>query len=525
MTRRSTLSLWAIVLLAPAALASGAGGFQSPPGIQGPPGIPAPVGIGARGTVLPGQRQSAPVLGTPPVVPPMPPTSEPARVAPVPAIVEPPAVDKQTLPKPAEGTAPSDTAPPPAATAPAQLPAENPFEAYSKQLKSPNFVPPAGAFDPGMMGGPANLLPAPAPITPGFNLGKLHRGGCHGNTFPAGVPCLSGKCCTAESCGGGDCGSCAAGCAGGCGGDPYWFGAVGGLVMGRTAPNSVWISDQLSDPSNRLMSTANAAAPWTGGWEASVGRVVPGRGGMQFTYWGLAPMSAFDSVRLPGDLGTPIDFCELEIAGECAGDFFDDAQEHRIWRRDEINNLELNFFGAGAGPCNFTWLAGVRYFRFRDQLIWGAVQNGFEFGDNGGIDEAYLDIATANNLIGGQLGAWANCPLGERLGVFVFPRVGLFANAVNQRYRLYRGDGVYSFDYFSNKTVGALIAQLDVGISYVITPRWSTYLGYRVLAASGVGLADNQIPATMIDSPSLAAISTNGNLILQGATAGLIFQF
>lgn len=530
---RRTLSLSAIVLLNPVAV-------WALPGLRTAPSVQIPVGIESRGTTLPGQRLSAPIFGYPPPVGvqlnsnAQAPIAAPAASPAAPPSVEPDTTVDLPEPKPlADVPQPKPIAdvPDPSPSPALSRPVENPFDTYSKELKARSYVPESLPLVPDLMEAPASLMASPTPVTPGFNLGTLHRG-CDANPFPAGIPGMPGAGCPppCKRCGpGGSCGSSANGCPACAPPEPYWFGAVGALYMGRTSPNQVWLSQQRSDPSNRLMSGADAAVPWTAGWEASIGRILPGRGGVQLTYWGLAPTSAFASVRLPGDLGTPINFCNFDIGGICAGDFFDMVDEHRVWRRNEVNNVELNFFSGSysspIGACQISWLAGVRYFRFRDQLIFGAVEEGFEFGDNGGADEAYVNVATNNNLIGAQIGAWANCPVGSRLGVFLFPRVGVYANQANQHYQIYRGDGVSAADFNSSKTSGSLLAQIDLGISYSITPLWSAYLGYRVVAVSGVGLADNQLPATMITTPNVAAINSNGDLILQGGTAGMLWRF
>lgn len=508
---------WTLAFLAVGLVFSAAAHAQ--PGVQTAPGVQVPAGIESRGTILPGQRQPAAIFGAPSTTPPRTPSSQsqPAQLAP------------STTTTPATPPATNEEIPESKPTTPEPYVGPNPFDAYSKQLQTAKPQP-ERVLAPALMDTPAHFPPAGPPVTPGFNLGNLPSPRSRNeNLFPAGVPMMPGLCGRGSCQGCGSCGGCNGGCGQGALADPYWFGLVGGLYMGRTSPNQMWVSQQRSDPSNRLMSGADASVPWTAGWEASFGRVSPGYGGVQFTYWGLAPSSGYNSVRLPGDLGTPINFCNFDIGGICAGDFFDMAEEHRVWRRDEVNNVELNFFSGShntpVGPCQFSWLAGVRYFRFRDQLIFGAVQEGFEFGDNGGVNEAYVNVATANNLIGAQIGGWGSCPLGSRMGIFLFPRVGLYANQANQNYQIYRGDGLSVFNYNSNKTTGALLAQIDVGITYNITPLWSAYLGYRVVAVSGIGLADNQLPATMITSPNVADINSNGDLILQGGTAGMLWRF
>lgn len=495
-----------------------------PGSLNAPPRIPLPAGINPRDTVLPGQRQSAPIFTPPklgdrsqPAIPAAPENPKPNAPTGAAAVLPPGALPQEApAGQPARSGGGYPYNPPPASR-------NNPYDNYSTQ-SNPAVVQPNGTYAPGSMQMPGRLGPPPegamnfAPM-PGSSQGAFAAamrepaagyygpapgvGGAHGACQP---DCCAPRCC-----------------------DPYWFGTFGGLIMGRNSPNRSWLSAQKSDYFNQVMNGADAAAPWAGGWEASVGRFFPGFGGLQFTYWGLAPTTGFDSVRMPGDLVTPINLNDVTIGGVGADFFFDNAQEHRVQRKDEFNNIELNFIGLpglnSGGPFQLTWLAGVRYFRFRDQLVFGAVHEGFEFGSDGGVNEAYLDVAMANNLIGPQIGALANWELTERCGFILFPRVGVFANQINQHFQLYRGDGLTSIDIASTKTVGSLLAQIDIGVNYFFTPNWSVYVGYRVVAVSGVGLSDAQIPPFLIDTPEIRAIDSNGDLILQGGTAGMIWRY
>jgi len=49
--------------------------------------------------------------------------------------------------------------------------------------------------------------------------------------------------------------------------------------------------------------------------------------------------------------------------------------------------------------------------------------------------------------------------------------------------------------------------------------------GYRVVVLTGMGLADNQVPAFLLDTPEIRDIASNANLVLHGGYAGLEFNF
>ena len=64
-----------------------------------------------------------------------------------------------------------------------------------------------------------------------------------------------------------------------------------------------------------------------------------------------------------------------------------------------------------------------------------------------------------------------------------------------------------------------------MGVEWFFAHRWSARFGYRVLAISGIGLADNQIPPYVVDIPAIADIDTNADLIVHGGFATLTFNF
>jgi len=62
-------------------------------------------------------------------------------------------------------------------------------------------------------------------------------------------------------------------------------------------------------------------------------------------------------------------------------------------------------------------------------------------------------------------------------------------------------------------------------LEWQFAENWSAQVGYRVVAITGVGLADNQIPQDIADIPEIGDIDSNGNLVLHGAFAGVRFNF
>lgn len=317
-----------------------------------------------------------------------------------------------------------------------------------------------------------------------------------------------------------------------CGPRP-WFGALGGVVMTRDHANRFWTSFDVNNPANQILNTREASADWRAGGEVSVGRRFGcnAQWGVVGTFWAIDRMEGFASVRdLNNNINTPIDLGFVNIGANPATDFFDNAREHRIWRTNELYNLEINFLRYGLTP-DCTWrmqaalLGGVRWLRFDERLIFGSVAGGSEFGSNGGADEAYLSVREENDLVGFQLGTALSYYLLPRLRLYATPVVGIFGNDIRQRVHLYRGDGVEGFDLASHKTDFSLLGQIDAGLSWQFAEHWRAYGAYRVIGVSGIALADGQIPPFLIDTPAIQDIDSNGNLILHGAVFGVQFSY
>ena len=55
--------------------------------------------------------------------------------------------------------------------------------------------------------------------------------------------------------------------------------------------------------------------------------------------------------------------------------------------------------------------------------------------------------------------------------------------------------------------------------------RISAGVGYRLIAISELGLADNQIPFYIVDIPEIRRVDSNGDLLLHGGFASLTIGF
>lgn len=331
-----------------------------------------------------------------------------------------------------------------------------------------------------------------------------------------------------------------------------WFVSLRGLVMGRNETDNVWTSYEWDNEANQVLKTNDVETSWEGGGEITFGwRNCCAGMGLEVTYWTLGN---FSGSALACDVGTPFQtgLVEFEspvgwVGPTSAFGIFMQAQEHRLYRENEIHDLELNVFSTrlvdpSCSPLTIDWNAGIRWFRFRENLAWDALAGthwdpDVTWGYDGGRYQAHLEDDVKNDLIGFQFGFDADMRLGHRCKLFASPKFGIYNNHIRHHFELYRGDGVsgecmdndgnllgcYPFD--SSDDVLSFITELDLGLECQITHRISATIGYRVLVATDVALADNQIPFYWNDVPEAEDIDSNNDLILHGAFAGLNLNF
>ena len=96
---------------------------------------------------------------------------------------------------------------------------------------------------------------------------------------------------------------------------------------------------------------------------------------------------------------------------------------------------------------------------------------------------------------------------------------------MNVQGRIYTGDGLVGMDVTGSKVGFSMMGQLDVGMNYQFSPRWSVFGGYRAIAISRVALADNQIPFYVGAADEWTDVNANGDIILHGGFAGVQYRF
>jgi len=319
-----------------------------------------------------------------------------------------------------------------------------------------------------------------------------------------------------------------------------WYASAAALFMTRDQPNRLWTTYETNNLPNQLMNT-EIEMKWEAGGEIRFGRwFCCNTWALEVGYWTLNPFEGTSSMSVDGGtVSTPLDVADINFAGVAAMGIFDSAAEHKLWRSDEIHNVEINvvqkltnLYGY-SNPFDVNLFVGARYFRFEERLIFGSLDDGNTWGEDGGIHEAYLNDHVQNNLLGVQIGVTSKCCLWQSLSLMVTPRIGIFNNNVQHHFSVYRGDGTIgtctagtgSYPVHSTKNTFSALAEVDLGINWQVTQCWGAMIGYRLLAVSGIALSDNQIPHYVVDIPEIANTNTNADLILHGAYVGITYNF
>ena len=120
------------------------------------------------------------------------------------------------------------------------------------------------------------------------------------------------------------------------------------------------------------------------------------------------------------------------------------------------------------------WLAGFRFSHLEDVLTL----------ESGSTD---LNVATNNNLYGGQVGAKFDWRFAPRWRVSAVPKFLLAGNAITNTSTL-DGTGVYS-----SLGVFSWLGSVDTGINWDPTERWSLWMGYRVVGVGNISQADQSV--------------------------------
>ncbi|GAG26898.1 unnamed protein product, partial [marine sediment metagenome] len=122
--------------------------------------------------------------------------------------------------------------------------------------------------------------------------------------------------------------------------------------------------------------------------------------------------------------------------------------------------------------------------------------------------------------------------------LFITPKIGIYDNFIDSTFqaRARYGSGAYvdgtvdvtgypNFPANGSSNGVAFLTQIDIGADWQFSRNWSARAGYRVVALTGVGLADEQFPQYMCDTPEMANPQHYSSLVLHGMFLGATYNF
>ena len=324
-----------------------------------------------------------------------------------------------------------------------------------------------------------------------------------------------------------------------------WYFSVDFLYMGRSRPTRSTFPHSRPALVNQGSFTDTG---WTWGEQATIGYRFGCNccWGIEGTYWGLAECDTDGGPGITGPYVTPMTMGLTDILGttggggtggaQTANNYTDNSPEHHIWREWEVNNMEVNFVrNVCGGPCNrvgIDFLCGFRWFHFRDGLVFGAerANDGSAYAN----DWLYVNDHIKNDLYGFQIGFDASYRFLDCWKAFIRPEFGVYGNHMQLDYNLYAVSSTTGQQFQGSSSTYAnpnypvhattdgfsFLTQVDLGLDWQVTRHLSLQGGYRVVAVTGVGLADDQIPFFGNDTQAIADIQHSGSLIVDGVFGG-----
>jgi hypothetical protein len=396
---------------------------------------------------------------------------------------------------------------------------------------------------------PALVQPAPMPAPSPSTVGQPAQGGGVMNQMLA----EQGNGCAGGCNGGGDCGQgvyCGACC------DRPWYASLSALTLGRSAGRRLWTSSERGQFEFMQLGNTDFSTAWSWGGEVQLGRrfccdCTPYA--IEATFWtttaftgAQTSVTTLNTTDNPEQtIGTPLQtdnviFYLPNGVIVPATSIFNNAVSSTVTRRDEFYDLELNLIREKmAWCCNSSWeigwSLGVRYFRFQESLSVSAIAPDAIVA--GGAD-AYFNDTVTNNLVGPQVGFDLAYNIGCNFRLYISPKFGIYGNCVDSNFNAAgrQGSGAYvdgtngitqypNFPAHGATTGVAFLTQIDLGLDWRFSQNWSAKVGYRVVAITGAGLADDEFPQFLCDTPEMANPQHSSSLVLHGAFLGLTYNF
>jgi hypothetical protein len=199
-------------------------------------------------------------------------------------------------------------------------------------------------------------------------------------------------------------------------------------------------------------------------------------------------------LNLPGALGAALDlnFANADLMDVTYSSVIHNAEVNYLWTHGQV-----------------MWLVGFRYFHLGED---------FDITSTGALGSTVYDVATKNNLYGGQIGARYRAGW-KRFNWDIFGKAGVYGNEAEQQQTVSNVGGIAIRDTNVRHGNSAFVGDVGVNFTFHLSKCWSVRGGYNALWVEDVALAPNQLDFT--DSVvSGNTLNANGGVFLHGAHAG-----
>ena len=331
----------------------------------------------------------------------------------------------------------------------------------------------------------------------------------------------------------------------GCG--PRHFVYANGLVMTRINGGGFVTSTDGGDPA-LAFDSSSFGNTWHGGFELGGGCCYGCDRGLEFVYWGLYPASVERTAT--GTLDSTIDLTDIDYDFADGNAIFDGATAHRLRFDYDLHSAELNLLGNYGGPlgcgrlgycgtgCSerwgFGWLAGFRYINYTEDWLFSAELDDTTFDNE--TDQLNYEVDVQNNLLGFQLGLGLDYCVTHKLQAYVIGKAGIYGNMIDMQQGIYGSAGGATlnsgplagefYDLDTDDLDLAMCSQIDVGGRCALSQCWSLDFGWRVLALSGVAIAEDNVAQSNLGiAAGTGDIQTASSVIIHGGYAGLTYAW
>ena len=280
----------------------------------------------------------------------------------------------------------------------------------------------------------------------------------------------------------------------------------------------------------RVLNTRDATVDLELGVRVSVAMICGAGGNLEFTFMGGHQWNG--SAQATDDPDAQL-YSFLTDFGTLPGNGLDDVDNSLVQRIDINSRLytgELNYRRRTVWPCcrfQGSWLAGLRYLRYDDGLIYSTRGLDNDTGQ-GNLPRFFSsDDLVKNNLFGGQIGFdfwWNVCP-GINLG---WGAKGAWVQNDLKRRLVLTGNSIANTGFADSDRDGTVMGDFEAKLVYRMTHSWTFRSAYYAIAIDDIGFGTVSQATTTDLVQGNNPVSSQfhyDSLVLQGFSLGAEFMW